>query len=36
MLYPDCADAAGDFGWAVVDAGSGVEGGYVAHTPCGP
>ena len=33
MLYPDCTEAAGDFGWVVVDAAGGIDGAYVsAHS----
>jgi hypothetical protein len=35
VLYPDCTDATGDFGWAVVDAKLGVEeGGVIMGDPC--
>jgi hypothetical protein len=34
VLYPDCTDATGDSGWVVVDAVSGVGGGYISHLPC--
>jgi hypothetical protein len=36
VLYPDCIDATGDFGWALVDAGRGVDAGYSWTAPCGP
>ena len=39
VLYPDCTDATGDFGWVLVDGVDpvkGVSAGYEASTPCHP
>jgi hypothetical protein len=35
VLYPECTNATGDVGWAVVDAVQGVPGGYSASEVCG-
>ena len=34
LLYPDCTDATGDFGWAQVDAERGPDNGYAWISPC--
>jgi hypothetical protein len=36
VLYPDCTDAAGDFGWVLVDAELGLNNGYSWTAPCAP
>jgi len=36
VLYPDCTDATGDFGWAQVDADRGPDHGYSWAAPCAP
>ena len=36
VLYPDCTDGTGDFGWALVDAQRGADDEYTWTAPCEP
>ena len=36
VLYPDCTDATGDFGWALVSAERAFDPGYSWTAPCAP
>jgi hypothetical protein len=36
VLYPDCTDATGDSGWALVDPVKGLDAGYSFTAPCPP
>ena len=36
LVYPDCKGPTGDVGWVVVDAVTGIDGGYAMRAPCEP
>ena len=36
LVYPDCKGPTGDVGWVLVDAVTGIDGGYAMRAPCEP